>query len=169
VKIRDYYFGQPVTLRSPLPADEVRNRIGGAIRCPWYERPFRTGPAGGIRFGQIRLRYQSSVFEYNAKPLLTGPIEPTPTGSVLRLVYRGRTWSRAFYIFWYAFLTLFVIAFATTGTDQPLHGAERLAPFAILGVLAIFPFVMHAIGTSRSDEELRELLEFLEQVAQARP
>lgn len=85
------------------------------------------------------------------------------------LVYRGRTWSRIFYVFWYLFLTLFCIGLATLGTDQPLEGAERVMPFAIPTFLVLLPIFMHVIGTRNSERELEELVDFLGRVAQAKP
>ena len=133
------------------------------------DRPFRTGPAGGIFFGRVRLRYQSSPFEYNAKPILAGRIDPVSNGSLLRLTYRGRTWFRLFFVFWYLFLAIFAAVLLTVGTDPPLHGTERLFPVVIIGGLAIVPMFMHVIGTRRSEEELDELIDFLRHVAETRP
>ena|SRR5947209_1871969 len=168
MNIRDYYIGERIALRSRLMPEQVEQRIRDAVKRPWWARPFQTGPAGGIWFGRIRLRYRSSLFEYNAKPILIGRVERTATGSVLRLVYRGRTWFRAFFLFWYAFLAILLITFATVGTDPPLQGAERLFPFAIILPMALFPFILHAIGTRNSDDELAELIEFLERATEAR-
>lgn len=168
MKLRDYYFGKPVTLRSPLRPDEIAERIKDETRVSWWMVPFRTGPVGGVRWGRFRLRYFNSPFQYNAKPLLIGRMERTMTGTVLRLVYRGDTWSRIFFALWYVFLAFFITMVSIFGFDQPLHGAERLMPVGILALFAVVPLIMHAIGTSRSDEDLAELLEFLERVAQAK-
>jgi len=168
MNLRDYFIGQEIELRSPLMPEQIEQGIKDALRRPWLSRPFQIGPAGGIWLGRIRLRYQSSFFEYNAKPILIGRVERTPTGSTLRLVYRGRTWFRAFFLFWYVFLAIILTTFAILGTDPPLHGAERLFPFAIMVALAVFPFILHAIGTRNSDDDLDELIVFLGQVADAR-
>ena len=167
MKIRDYYLGQPVTLRSPLKPDQLKQCINEAAKVVWWRLPFHIGPVGRFWFGRLRLRYATSPFEYNAKPVLTGGVEQAPAGSILRLEYRGRTWSRIFFVIWYAFLALFSVGFLILGTDPPLHGEERLAPFAIASALADMPILMHAIGTRNSNDELRKLIDFLEQVADA--
>jgi len=169
MKARDYYFGQHVTLRSPLKPDEIAQRIKDDTKDQWWWMPLRTGPVGRVRWGRLSLAYRSSPFEYNAKPVLVGPIERTMTGTIMRLTYRGPTWSRIFYAFWYVILTLFAIGFAVAGTDPPLHGAERLMPLGIVAAMMLMPVAMHVIGTRRSDDELEELIDFLGRVAEAKP
>lgn len=168
MKLRDYYFGKPVTLHSPLRPDEIAERIKAQTKVSWWMRPFQTGPVGGVRWGRLRLRYFNSPFQYNAKPLLIGRMESTMTGTVMRLVYRGDTWSRVFFLLWYVFMAVIAMFFLAAGFDPPLHGAEKLFPLAVLALLAVTPIIMHAIGTSRSDEDLAELIDFLERVAQAK-
>ena len=91
------------------------------------------------------------------------------TGSTLRLVYRGDTWSRIFFIIWYVFVGLMAVMFATVGMDPPPEGAERLIPFATVVLFALVPIGMHIYGTRRSDDELEQLIDFLGRVAQAKP
>ena len=169
MNVRDYFFGRSIMLESRFAPNEIKRRIRDGTRTAWWMRPFRTGPAGGIFFGRVRLRYQSSPFEYNAKPILAGRIDPVSNGSLLRLTYRGRTWFRLFFVFWYLFLAIFAAVLLTVGTDPPLHGTERLFPVVIIGGLAIVPMFMHVIGTRRSEEELDELIDFLRHVAETRP
>ena len=148
---------------------KIAQRIKDDTKLEWWWRPLRIGPVGGVRWGRVKLRYTRSLFDYNAKPILVGPMERTATGTLMRLVYRGQTWSRIFYVFWYVALTLFLVGFAKAGTEPPLEWAERLMPFAIIAGLALAPIILHIIGTRRSDDELGELIEFLERVALGKP
>jgi hypothetical protein len=167
--LRDYYFGRRITMRSPLRPDEIQQRIRADTKVPFWWRPFHIGPLGGVRWGRLKLGFASSPFQYNAKPILVGPIERTMTGSTLRLAYRGTTWSRIFFVIWYDLLALMAVAFSTMGTEPPLQGVERLLPFAMIAIFALIPIGMHIFGTRRSDEELEQLIDFLERVAQAKP
>ena len=159
VKFRDYYFGKRVALRSPLRPEEIKRRIREEARSGWW--PFHTGTVGRVRFGRLRLRYASSPGEYNAKPVLTGPIERTFTGSLLHLVYRGPTWGRLFPLFWNGGLIL-ILMFIFTDSDSQLPAREDL-PFvwAVFGAMFAVPPIMHMYGTRKSDEELVLLLDFL--------
>ena len=168
MKLRDYYFGLPVTLHSPLRPDDIAQRIKDETRVSWWMMPFRTGPVGGVRWGRLRLSYSNSPFEYNQKPVLTGPMERTMAGTVMRLGYRGTTWSRIFFAAWYLFMALIAMFFLVAGFDPPLHGVERLIPVAMIVSFFVFPIIIHAIGTRRSDEDLAALIEFLERVAEAK-
>jgi len=167
VNYRDYFLGKRVTLRSPLRPEAVAERIRANAKR-WFWSPFYTGPAGGVTFGRVRLRWVASFFEYNEKPVLVGTVDEAAAGSVLNLVYRGPTFGRLFYIVWYLFLGVFSVILLVKGTDPPLHGADLLAPFLGLGVMAGVPIGLHMWGTARSDEELDALIEFLEEVADAR-
>jgi hypothetical protein len=167
--LRDYYFGRRITMRSPLRPDEIQQRIRDDTNVPFWWKPFHVGPAGGVRWGRLKLRFASSPFEYNAKPVLVGPIERTMTGTTLRLVYRGTTASRIFFGFWYGILALMAVAFSTMEMDPSLRGAERFIPFGLIVLFALAPIGMHLFGTRRSDDELEQLIDFLGRVAQAKP
>lgn len=68
-------------MRSPLRPDEIKQRIKEETKVSFWWKPFHIGPIGGVRWGRLKLRYASSAFEYNAKPILVGPIERSMTGS----------------------------------------------------------------------------------------
>jgi hypothetical protein len=167
MRFRDYFLGQRVLLRSPLKPADVVCRINGAAKSSWW--PFNLGVIGGIRFGRVRLRYASSPFEYNAKPLLLGRIDEAIPGSVLRLTYRGPRWSLLFDLFWYGLLATIAVVFLTTGLDPPATGSDTF--FVVLGFvgMAALPAIMHLVGTRRSDEELVELISFLADTVDAKP
>jgi hypothetical protein len=167
--IRDYYFGRRITMRSSLRPDEIQQRIRDDTNVPIWWKPFQVGPVGRVRWGRLKLRFASSPFQYNAKPILVGLIERTMTGSTLRLAYRGSTWSRIFFVIWYGFIALMAVAFSTMEMDPSLRGTERFIPFGLIVLLALVPIGMHLFGTRRSDDELEQLIDFLDRVAQAKP
>ena len=168
MKLRDYYFGRRITLISALAPEEIKQRIKAATKGKWLSLP--KGPAGGIRWGRIHLYYGRHIsVDYNAKPILVGPVERTATGSVMPLVYRGSNWWRLFFVLFYVFIVALTLFLAIKGTQPPLHGAERLGPFLIPVLMAAAPFGLHYFGTRQSDQEFEELLEFLERVAEAKP
>jgi hypothetical protein len=80
---------------------------------------------------------------------------------VLDLYYRAPAPFYVFYVFWYLFLGLAavtMIAGAVTG-GVSVEGLGFLLLVIIL--LIVIPVGMHHFGTRNSDEELRELLDFL--------
>jgi hypothetical protein len=49
MNIRDYLFGVPVILRSPLLPEKIGQRIKDETKTGLLMLPFRTGPVGGLR------------------------------------------------------------------------------------------------------------------------
>jgi hypothetical protein len=116
---------------------------------------------GGVFSGHIRLRYRSFVFEYNAKPVLSGRIQDAPSGSTLDLRYRAPAWVYAFYLFWYLFLVFIAVALLANDWAAELTGRDKAMAVAIVAVFLVAPVGLHAVGTRRSDEELADLMDFL--------
>jgi len=163
----DYFFGMRRQLRSPTSARIVADRINGAAGSVLW--PFTTGVVGGVLSGHLRLRFRSSPFEYNAKPVLSGRLWETPNGSSLDLNYRAPAWVYAFYLFWYGFLALVLLMmFGQIGVRTPdLQSAELSRVWALLISLLIAPVVMHYVGTRRSNEDFERLMDFLAEQADA--
>ena len=165
LNLRDYFLGRPVVLRSPLSPEAVSERIKANAKR-WFHAPWYTGPAGGVMFGRLTLRWVSSALEYNAKPILVGTIGEAGIGSTLNLTYRGPTMGRLFLILWYAIFALFGFMVALNGTDPSLQGGDRLFVAMMSVVLVAFPIGLHLWGTRNSDQELEDLIEFLGDVAE---
>ena len=167
MRLRDQFAGQRFRLNSSLPGRTVAERINhGAGSALW---PFTTGVVGGVRSGHIRLRYRSSLFEYNAKPVLAGRIRETPRGSSLDLCYRAPIWLYVFFLFWYFFLAFAAVGFLANAWAPRVTGADNALAAAVLAVLLAAPVGLQAVGTRHSEEELSKLLDFLFQYAEAQP
>ena len=102
MRLRDYFVGQPVCLKSLLSARTVAKRINAAAGSAFW--PFNTGVVGGVGLGRVRLRYAGSFGEYNAKPVLAGQLRETSSGSILMLRYRAPAWIYLFDLVWYSVL-----------------------------------------------------------------
>jgi len=157
VRLTDYFAGERLRLCSPLSARAVAERINEAAGSLLW--PFATGVVGGVWSGNIRLRYRSSLFEYNAKPVLSGRVREAASGSSLDLRYRAPLWVYGFYLVWYLFLALFAGLIG--------HGWDG-ATVGIFSILLVAPLGLHAVGSRRSEEELADLLDFLSQHAEAK-
>lgn len=163
--LRDYFAGQRLQLRSRLPARAVAKRINDAASTNFS--PFGVGVVGGVWSGRIRLKYQSSPFEYNAKPVLSGRLKDVPSGSSLELRYRAPLWVYGFYLIWYLFLTLVAAVLIGNELAPEVTIADKAMAIGTIGILSITPLGLHAVGTRRSAEELSELLNFLSQHIEA--
>ena len=128
--------------------------------------PLATGVVGGVWFGNIRLQYRSSPIEYNAKPVLSGRLWDTASGSSLELRYRAPIWVYVFYVVWYLFLTLAAALIGNAWAPE-ITSAEKIMAVGTIGLLLVGPIVMHAIGTRRSDVELSNILDFVSQHIEA--
>lgn len=167
MRLRDYFAGESFRLRSPMSAPTVAERINEAAGSAFW--PFTKGVVGGVWSGHIRLRYRSSLFEYNAKPVLSGSLQNAPSGSSLELRYRAPLWVYGFYLVWYLFLALVVAWLIGNGWAPELTGGDRAMALGIIAILLIAPLGLHAVGTRRSEEELGSLLDFLFQHVEAKP
>ena len=165
VKISDYFFGVPLRLRSSLSSVVVAHRINEAAGSLFW--PLSTGVVGGVWSGHLRLRYSSSPFEYNAKPVLSGRVLDATSGSYLELRYRAPVWVYGFYLFWYLFIALFVAMSSAANWAPEITVGDKEMVFFMLGGLAVAPLGLHAVGTRHSDKELNSLLDFLSQQAGA--
>ena len=70
MRLREYVFGRRIVLVSPLPPDQVRERIrkGTSLGLdPSYE-----GATGWIVLGQVRLAWSVAMFGNGFRPVLTG-------------------------------------------------------------------------------------------------
>ena len=167
--LTDYFAGKCLRLHSPTSARIVAERVNEAAGSALW--PFTMGVVGGVWSGHVRLRFRSSLFEYNAKPVLAGRLKEAPRGSSLDLRYRAPAWVYAFDLFWYSSLGLVVlIMLGQVGERNPdLNGRDLTIVSAGLVVLLLFPIVLHYFGTRNSDEELSYLLDFLAEHADATP
>jgi len=164
--LREYFTGQRYRLLSPMSVRTVSERINRAAGSAVW--PFTTGIVGGVWSGHIRLRYRSSLFEYNAKPVLSGRLRDVPSGSSLELRYRAPLWVYGFYLFWYLILTFGIVGLIGAGWAPEVTGGGKAMGMGIFAALLVAPPALHAIGTRRSAEELAELLDFLSEQAQAK-
>lgn len=167
MRLADYFFGVRRQLQSPASARIVADRINEAASSSLW--PFTTGVVGGVWSGHLRLRFRTSFLEFNAKPVLTGRLRETPSGSCLDLNYRAPAWVYAFYLAWYlslgSVILLMLGAIGVRNTD--LQGGELASVWAGLILLLIAPLMFHYLGTRRSDDDLERLLDFLAQQADA--
>jgi hypothetical protein len=165
--LRDYFFGQHIVLRSPLRPSAIAKRINEQAGSPLW--PFNVGVVGRSWWGRLRLRYSSSPMQYNAKPLLSGRIEDAPLGSTLRLAYRGPLTMLPLLLIWYGFLSYITAMLIRYGFGPADDESSPVFAVVILTTMWLAPAVMHLIGTRNADEELTELLDFLENTVEAKP
>ncbi|HEX8214123.1 MAG TPA: hypothetical protein VF582_01480 [Allosphingosinicella sp.] len=149
-----------------MSARAVAERINDAAGSTLW--PFTTGVVGGVRSSHIRLRYRSSLFEYNAKSVLSGRLQDAPGGSSLELRYRAPLWVYGFYLLWYLFLTFVVAGLIRNGWASGVTGGNKAMTIGIFAILLVAPLGLHAVGTRRSEEELADLLDFLSQHVEAK-
>ncbi|MEM9085777.1 MAG: hypothetical protein AAGB23_07630 [Pseudomonadota bacterium] len=158
----DYFKGQRFELRSPLSPEDFKATIEPHAGSIFW--PFKEGIVGGVYWGRLRLSYHGSpLFDYNAKPTLSGPITGSGKGSYGYLSYRAPTWAIAFFGFWYLMMVLMVSVLAVIVMTDNGGGELAAIPFftLILVILAIVPIGMHRLGTRDSENELKAIFDFL--------
>lgn len=142
-----------------MPVQVAAERINKAAGSTLW--PFTTGVVGGVWLRNIRLRYRSSPFEYNAKAVLSGQLEDGTSGLRLKLRYRAPVWVYGFYFVWYLIL-MFVVASLIGGDWAPeVTVSDEAASSGIFSLLLVAPLALHAVGTRRSQEEHAGLIDFL--------
>lgn len=165
MRLKDYFAGRSLALRSKLSAEVVAERINHSVVSPLL--PFSSGVTGGVWLGILRLRYRTSIFEYNAKPILAGRIFEDLNGSIIDLKYRAPLWVYAFFIVWYTVLAL-VVGILTVNVFSPgVSETQMIMGFAITLILLGAPIGLHALGTQSSEEEFENLINFLVEHAEA--
>ena len=165
MKLIKYFGGESLQLRSSLSAKEVAERINRTAGSSFW--PFTVGVVGGVHWGHVRLRFRSSIFEYNAKPVLAGRLCDATGGARLDLKYRAPIWVYFFYSIWYLFLGLIIVGLSSNGMNPELTNGDKVMVFAIFALLLVAPLGMHAIGTRNAESELGELADFLWRTAEA--
>lgn len=169
MRLRDYFVGQPVRLKTLHSPQIVAERINASAGSIFW--PFNSGVVGGVRLGRVRLRFVSSFMEYNAKPVLVGRLREGPSGSTLTLRYRAPAWIYFFDLIWYSFLGVVILMMlGQVGERNPdLNGGDFAFVSVVLIALLLVPLVLHYVGTRKASEELGYLLDFLAQHANATP
>lgn len=160
MRLRDYYRGLPLRLRSALPPDEVAARINQAAASPL--RSLATGVLGHAGAGRVALRYRPSFFSYKGMPMLTGEIIAHRGGSRLQLRYRGRPATRAIFPLTYAAMAVMAGVFALYGKWAPGIGPGQKV--LLIGLLVLFtnlPLAIHVIAIRNGEAHLAKLAAFL--------
>ena len=151
-------------MTSPLPPHEVERRINEATISRFVL--FTEGTIGWARLGRLRLKYRQRFFHYDSKPILAGRIVADKAGSRFDLNFRAPGWAYVFYPFWYVALLLMVLL--VTFGPPTISGEQRAVFAATFFFFFGFPFLLHFLGTAKSESELEALTGFLARVAQAR-
>jgi hypothetical protein len=150
MRLDRYFLGVRLRLHSPLPPELLAEHINRAASSSF--NPFADGVVGGVRFRRMRLGFQGGIFEYNAKPILSGSVRAISSGTELRLEYGAPTWARVFFAVWYVVLG----AIAVSTAADPM-----------LMIFLVAPIVLTVLGTLDADDRLESLLMFLFDEAQA--
>ena len=169
MRLIEYYRGLPLNLTTRLPPKEVARRINDTLPSPF--RPFATGIVGRARGGRLKLFYRSGLFGYNGMPILAGPIELHPRGTLLRLLYRGRLSTRLAFPLAFLAVGLAAIPFIVLGGGQggPDFGPWLAVPLAaVLVVVMALPISIHAFAIRNAEARLAAMAGFLRTALDAR-
>jgi hypothetical protein len=166
-RLRRYFGGRSVAMLSPLAPAEVERRINRAAASTLW-RAYRPGVAGWARCGLVRLRVHGSLI-YSYRPVLAGRISREAAGSRLRLNYRAPVMASVFYLLWYLFLALLLFALSIGGWAPGVTATVRAQVMIFLGLALVAPLFLLHWSTAGADEDLEQLVAFLEREAQAKP
>lgn len=164
--LKDYFVGRRLVLISPLTASEVQARINDSAGSSVL--PFSMGTVGWARFGRFRLRQRTSLFDYNAKPMLIGKMIGIPEGTRIEANFGATLWMKAFLVFWYAFLALWTVIAIATGPFEGNQGDLAYFPYLMVPLFAVMPIGMHYLFNHSAEKDLKVMLRFLDTAAKAR-
>ncbi|MFM5895225.1 MAG: hypothetical protein ACKOQM_12455 [Novosphingobium sp.] len=155
-------FGRELELYSPLRPDELRDRINGSTGSMFW--PFQVHKiVGGISLGWMRLRYQSSPFEYNAKPVLSGRMQADLSGTRIRARFGASATTKLFFVFWYSVLAIIMVSLGAQPRMQP---GQEPVPWPFILIFVILPAAMHLLLTRNASRDLERILRFLAEQGQ---
>ena len=163
MKLRDYFLGQRVRLRSSLSKDEVAERIKKGIGQGWW--PLANGIKGGVFADRMRLRYvETWLFAYNAQPILVGKLQDNLGSCEFTATFRAPAFTYIFFAVWYLFLGLIILGLIGVGMTRGIE--PNFIPFLFSLVLFLAaPVAMHYVFTRNSDRDLQTMLAWLEREA----
>lgn len=163
MRLRDYFFGIPITIDSPLPPDEVALRIGAASGFSFL--PFDTGVVGGTLFGYLQLKYRRSIFGFDLMPRLSGEIVKANWGSRIFAKFGAPLQLKISIPF--VFTLMFIMWFkASNGEPGLINAKMMLALIAMTTIMMIFGYFA---STAQWREDLKAITDFLEEEIDARP
>lgn len=167
MQLGEYYRGIPLNLVTRLPPDEVARRINTALPSPY--RPFATGILGQVRRDRLRLVCRTGLFGYKGMPILTGPLELHPKGTLLRLVYRGRLGTRlAFPLGFLIVLAGLIPAFAIGGAAARIGPLEALLLALMLVLVVSLPLAIHVFFIRNAEAQLERMAAYLRSALDAK-
>ena len=149
-----------MTVRSPLPPEDVERRINEEAGSRW--NPFQSGVVGGALAGRIRLRVRR-FFRNDWKPILAGRISSEGGGSRIELAYRAPRWALPFALLWFAI----VILMSVTMVAQGMGSEDAWIAAIILPAFYLIPVLAYILGTWGAETECELLLHFIARVTDA--
>ena len=153
-----------LTLSSPKPPEAVLQilRANTSARPPslWFPSNVKECFHGTITDNTFRIQ-RNIHYRNSFLPVIRGRVDPTESGSEIRLEMSIHPLVMAFLAVWFAFVVLACLAtlFGTIVGDSPFPLLGRLLPWGMLlfGILlAIIPF---RIETKKAKEKLESLLQ----------
>lgn len=162
-------IGQRFVMRSPLPLEQVKQRIKLASGSVFV--PFRPGIRGGVFLNRLWLDHSELGWPltYNAAPRLTGRLQDALGSTEIHARFGPPPLFVPFFIFWYAFLAFItiVLILAVVSDRSDLDWEVLPYGFGMLAVFLVFPAAMHYLLTRNSAAKLEHILDFLKQEVQA--
>lgn len=166
MQMSELLLGRRVTLYSPLPADEIQRKINSSTGSMLW--PFCCDKIiGGVALGFIRLAYQSSPIEYNAKSLLSGRLRADRAGTLISARFGVSALMKVGFAFYYLVLGL-IISTLLLEPSKIEPGQETTVPIFFTAFLAM-PVILHLLFTRNSAADLERIVRFLDQQVQAKP
>lgn len=166
MNLRELLLGRAVRLHTTLPMDEVVSRINATtVSVLW---PFNFDKiVGGSRLGFVRLGYQSSPIDYNAKPTFFGRIANRMGSTEISGHFGAPIAFKIFMAIWY-FILISLLLSMLLHPEGIEPGAGPIMWIIFPAFLAA-PVAMHRVCTRNSESELIRIIEYLEETVGAKP
>jgi hypothetical protein len=165
MRLRDYFNGYRLTLRSPLPVREIEDRINAGVAS--RDNPFRSGITGEAGFGMFELRFVHFWWKQKGKPRLAGRIFEDANGSRIEIYFGASVIVFVGTLGLCAVMAWLAINLVSRWWTLSMTPGDPLLvlflPFFLLSWIST-----HHLITARSDDDFEAMMEFIATVAEAR-
>jgi len=170
MRLRDYFNGYRLTLRSPLPAREIENRINDGVVS--RDNPFRSGFTGEAGFGMFELRLQYWPFGWSGwgrrrKPRLAGRIFDEAGGSRIEIYFGASVMEFVGIVGLCAVMAWLAFNLVSRWWTLTMTPEDPVILFIVPWFLFVGIYSLH-LQSARLDKEFEALMDFIAGVAEAR-
>lgn len=166
--LRDYLFRRRIELTSVRSRSEVVRLVNEATPSVLV-RSQTSRVRGKCHFGRLRLFWDTPNFGNGFRPVFSASLHEDRGHTVIRGRWGATRFLQLWFLFWYGIscASLIVVVAGLLGY-APWSNSEY-AMLLVLPLFAAIPLIAASLSIRHADDQLRAILEFLDQEVQAKP